>query len=102
VWHLLPGGAHRSAPEQRLAAQLTAAVPDVPAMAWAARVFTTRAVECLVAAGISQFPDLGCAVLGAESVHHVLRYSAPDARVVQETVTRAWSSTPYTSTPSPA
>jgi SAM-dependent methyltransferase len=72
------GGSHNFAADRALFRQLTATVPDLVAQAYASRAFLRRAVRFCVAAGVSQFLDIGSGIPTRGNVHEI----APDARVV--------------------
>jgi S-adenosyl methyltransferase len=75
------GGAHNFAIDRRVAAQMAAAMPDLPAINWANRSFLRRAVRFLVAQGIRQFLDLGSGIPTVGNVHEIAQAAAPESRV---------------------
>jgi SAM-dependent methyltransferase len=72
------GGSHNFAVDRDLFYKLVAAVPDLVAQAHASRAFLRRAVRFCVAAGVSQFLDIGSGIPTRGNVHEI----APDARVM--------------------
>src|SRR5262249_11985268 len=72
------GGSHNFAVDRELCRQLIATVPDLVAQAHASRGFLRRAVRFCVAAGISQFLDIGSGIPTRGNVHEI----APEARVM--------------------
>lgn len=82
VDNVLLGGSYHWAVDRKLAAALTSAVPGIRHMVWHNRMFQRRAVECLLAAGIRQFIDLGCGIPTLDAVHHIAHHAHSDAKVV--------------------
>jgi len=76
------GGAHNFAVDRRVAEQLNAAIPDLPAIHRANRSFLRRAVRFLNAAGIRQFLDLGSGIPTVGNVHEIAQRAAPESKVV--------------------
>jgi hypothetical protein len=72
------GGSHNFAVDRELFRNLVATVPDLVAQAHASRAFLRRAVRFCVAAGISQFLDIGSGIPTRGNVHQI----APEARVM--------------------
>jgi hypothetical protein len=76
------GGSHNFAIDREVAAQISEAMPDLPAANRANRSFLRRAVRFLASAGIRQFLDLGSGIPTVGNVHEIARTATPDARVV--------------------
>lgn len=76
------GGACNFDADRRLAAQVMAAVPEVPELARANKAFLRRAVQYCVAQGVRQFCDIGCGITGSGATHQVAQRTAPGSRVV--------------------
>jgi SAM-dependent methyltransferase len=72
------GGSHNFAVDRELFHRLTATVPDLVLQAHASRAFLRRAVRFCVAAGVSQFLDIGSGIPTRGNVHEI----APDAQVM--------------------
>ncbi len=76
------GGAHNFAIDRQVAEQMTAAMPDLPAIHRANRSFLRRAVRFLTEAGIRQFLDLGSGIPTVGNVHEIAQSAAPESKVV--------------------
>jgi SAM-dependent methyltransferase len=72
------GRSHNFAVDRELFRQVVATVPDLVAQAYASRAFLRRAVRFCVAAGISQFLDIGSGIPTRGNVHQI----AQEARVM--------------------
>jgi hypothetical protein len=82
IYDCLLGGKDNFAADRAAAAQLTAAIPDIAAIARDNRAFLVRVVRYLAAeAGITQFLDLGSGLPTQSNVHQVAQQAAPGARV---------------------
>ncbi|MGH2369527.1 MAG: SAM-dependent methyltransferase, partial [Chloroflexota bacterium] len=64
------------------AEQVIKLVPDVPLVARANRAFLRRAVNFLLAEGVTQFLDLGSGIPTVGNVHEVAQEAHPGARIV--------------------
>jgi O-methyltransferase involved in polyketide biosynthesis len=82
VYDYFLGGAHNFAVDRQLAEAIAAMTPNVGDTMRANRAFLRRAVRFLVAAGITQFLDIGSGIPTVGNVHEVARQSDPSARVV--------------------
>jgi hypothetical protein len=76
------GGYHNFASDRRLAEEINKAMPTLPAVNRANRLFLGRAVHFLAEAGIRQYLDLGSGIPTAGNVHEVAQTPVVDARVV--------------------
>ncbi|MDD7936681.1 SAM-dependent methyltransferase [Actinomycetospora straminea] len=77
----LLGGACNFAVDREQAAKILAQNPDMAYVCRANRDFLRRAVEWCLAAGITQFLDLGSGVPTVGNVHEIALAHRPDARV---------------------
>lgn len=76
-------GGHHNFPVDRAAAeQIIALGPQVPLIAHANRAFLRRAVNALIALGITQFLDIGSGIPTVGNVHEVAQAANPEARIV--------------------
>ncbi|WP_158566900.1 SAM-dependent methyltransferase [Actinomadura craniellae] len=75
------GGKDNFAPDRELARLALEIAPEIPLLFQEARKFADRAARFLVEAGVRQFIDVGCGMPTPDSLHHVLRPVAPDAKV---------------------
>ncbi len=83
IYDYLLGGKDNFAVDREAADRMTAAMPFLPKVALANRVFVRRAVKVLAADyGIRQFIDLGAGLPTQQSVHTVAQAVTADARVV--------------------
>lgn len=82
VYDVHLGGAHNFAADRELAAQAARIMPELPALLQANRRFLIRTVRFLVAAGVTQFLDLGSGIPTVDNVHEVAQGADPRARVV--------------------
>jgi SAM-dependent methyltransferase len=78
----LLGGAHNFAVDRQLAEAICGMAPTFGDTMRASRSFLRRAVRFLVAAGITQFLDIGSGIPTVGSVHDTARRVDPSARVV--------------------
>ena len=76
------GGYHNFPADRAAAEKVIALYPEVPLVAQANRAFLRRAVNFLVAQGVTQFLDLGSGIPTAGNVHEVAQQAHSDARVV--------------------
>ncbi|MEU6202636.1 SAM-dependent methyltransferase [Micromonospora musae] len=82
VYDYFLGGAHNFEIDRRLAEQIAAMTPHLPATMRAGREFLRRAVRVLLDAGIDQFLDIGSGIPTVGNVHEVAQRTEPKARVV--------------------
>ncbi len=82
VYDYFLGGSHNFASDRRMAARLSAALPDLGEIMRANRSFLRRVVRYLVSAGVRQFLDLGSGIPTVGNVHEIAQRDVPDARVV--------------------
>ncbi len=76
------GGSHNFQADRAFAAQVIAAVPDMPWVIQENRAFLRRAVRFIAESGIDQFVDLGSGIPTVGNVHEVVAAINPEARVV--------------------
>ena len=76
------GGAHNFAADRRKAREVIDLWPNVVPVAQRNRAFLRRVVQSAVAAGVTQFLDLGSGVPTVGNVHEIALANDPDARVV--------------------
>jgi hypothetical protein len=77
------GGSQNFAADREVAKRTAAALPHLPAAAWANRAFLRRVVHRLVAElGVTQLLDLGSGVPTVGNVHEVAAAANPDAKTV--------------------
>jgi S-adenosyl methyltransferase len=82
VYDYFLGGAHNTAADRELAAQILRALPDAQLAVQANRAFLRRAVLYCVQAGIRQFLDLGSGIPTVGNVHEVAQRAQAQCRVV--------------------
>jgi O-methyltransferase involved in polyketide biosynthesis len=83
IYDYFLGGKDNFAVDREAAHQITAMMPQVPAVARENRAFMRRAVRVLAADyGIRQFIDLGAGLPTRQCVHSIASEFAPDAHVV--------------------
>ncbi|TBL31973.1 hypothetical protein EYA84_20260 [Verrucosispora sp. SN26_14.1] len=82
VYDYFLGGAHNFEIDRRLAEQIAATTPHLPATMRAGREFLRRAVRVLLDAGVDQFLDIGSGIPTVGNVHEVAQAANPKARVV--------------------
>jgi hypothetical protein len=82
VYDYLLGGAHNFAVDRQLADTIDGLAPSFGETIRASRAFLRRAVRHLVAAGISQFLDIGSGIPTVGNVHDIARRADRTARVV--------------------
>jgi O-methyltransferase involved in polyketide biosynthesis len=75
------GGKDHHAADRHAAAGVAAEYPAIAQLARANRAFTGRAVRHVVAAGISQFIDVGAGLPESSAVHQTARHVCPAARI---------------------
>ncbi|WP_158566899.1 SAM-dependent methyltransferase [Actinomadura craniellae] len=75
------GGKDNFAADRELAKLALEIAPELPMVFQESRKFADRAARFLVDAGVRQFIDVGCGMPTPDSLHHVLRPVAPDAKV---------------------
>lgn len=81
IYDYLLGGACNFAVDREQAAKILTQNPDMAYVCRANRDFLRRAVEWCLAAGITQFLDLGSGVPTVGNVHEIALAHRPDARV---------------------
>ncbi|MEV0679719.1 SAM-dependent methyltransferase [Actinosynnema sp. NPDC050436] len=81
VYDYLLGGGHNFAADRAVAEELAGVLP-VRDMARMNRSFLRRAVQALVAEGVTQFLDLGSGIPTVGNVHEVAQEADPACRVV--------------------
>ena len=83
MWNYWLGGKDNFAADRVAGDQVTDALPTMPLVARAARLFLIEAVRQLVTAhGVRQFIDIGSGLPAADNTHEVAQRAAPGARVV--------------------
>ncbi len=82
VYDYYLGGSHNFQADRAFAAQVIAAVPDMPWVIQENRAFLRRAVRFIAESGINQFVDLGSGIPTVGNVHEVVATINPDAKVV--------------------
>lgn len=82
VYDYYLGGSHNFAVDREMARRAIAMWPELPQIMQANRAFLRRAVEHLVAQGVTQFLDIGSGIPTVGNVHEVAQAAQPDARVV--------------------
>ena len=76
------GGYHNFAIDRQAAEKAIAIYPDLPLVMQVNRAFLRRAVQYLVAQGVTQFLDIGSGIPTVGNVHEVAQAADPAARVV--------------------
>jgi hypothetical protein len=76
------GGKDNFRADRAAAVESAAAVPQLPLLARENRAFLGRAVRFCVAAGVTQFLDIGSGLPTADNTHEVAQRAAPEARTV--------------------
>ncbi len=82
VYDYYLGGSHNLEVDRRMAREAISMWPELPQIMQANRAFLRRAVEHLVAQGVTQFLDIGSGIPTVGNVHEVAQAAQPDARVV--------------------
>jgi S-adenosyl methyltransferase len=83
MWNYWLGGKDNFAADRELADRVLEAMPSMPLIARAARLFLIDAVHQLATAhGIRQFLDVGTGLPTADNTHDVAQRAAPDSRIV--------------------
>lgn len=82
VWDWFLGGAHNFAVDREVGEEMLKAMPEGPLMARTNRLFLRRAVRFCVAAGVTQFLDVGSGIPTAGNVHEIAQQADPQCRVV--------------------
>jgi len=83
MWNYWLGGKDNFAADRELADRVLEAMPSMPLIARAARLFLIDAVHQLATAhGIRQFLDVGTGLPTADNTHDVAQRVAPDSRIV--------------------
>jgi SAM-dependent methyltransferase len=82
VWDWFLGGAHNFAVDREVGEKMLKAMPEGPQMARTNRMFLRRAVRFCVAAGVTQFLDIGSGIPTAGNVHEIAQQANPRCRVV--------------------
>jgi hypothetical protein len=89
VYDYLLRGKDNFATDRALAQELLAQQPGIRQNARANLAFMQRVVRAVVAAGVTQFLDIGTGLPTGQNVHQVARSVVPDARVAY--VDNVWS-----------
>jgi SAM-dependent methyltransferase len=82
VYDVHLGGTHNFEADRRVAAEVAARMPELPALLRANRDFLRRAVQYLVDAGVRQFLDIGSGIPTVGNVHDIAQHANPDCKVV--------------------
>src|SRR5246500_5815967 len=83
MWNYWLGGKDNFAADRELADRVLEAMPSMPLIARAARLFLIDAVHQLATAhGIRQFLDVGTGLPTADNTHDVAQRAAPESRIV--------------------
>jgi len=83
MWNYWVGGKDNFAADREAAEEVTAAMPQLPAIARLVRRFLVSTVHELAAEhGIRQFLDIGTGLPTADNTHDVAQRAAPGARIV--------------------
>lgn len=81
VYDYLLGGHHYSSADREFAERCVAQLPDLVHVARSQRAFTVRAVRHSLAAGITQFIDLGSGLPSQGQAHEIADATVPEAEV---------------------
>ncbi|QKG25017.1 SAM-dependent methyltransferase [Actinomadura verrucosospora] len=76
------GGKDNFAADRELGDAMTRAIPTLPLMARANRAFMERVTRHAVAAGVTQFLDIGTGIPTSPNLHEVAQAAEPSARAV--------------------
>jgi hypothetical protein len=82
VYDVHLGGRHNFEADRRVAAQVTARMPELPTVLRANRDFLRRSVQHLVDQGVRQFLDLGSGIPTNGNVHDVAQRANAECRVL--------------------
>jgi hypothetical protein len=83
MWNYWLGGKDNFAADRELAERVLEAMPSLPLIARAARLFLIDAVHQLASGhGIRQFLDIGTGLPVADNTHDVAQRAAPESRIV--------------------
>jgi O-methyltransferase involved in polyketide biosynthesis len=83
MWNYWLGGKDNFAADRELAERVLEAMPSMPAIARAARLFLSDAVRQLASGhGIRQFLDIGTGLPTADNTHDVAQRIAPESKIV--------------------
>lgn len=82
VYDYFLGGFHNFAADREVGEQTRRLLPEVSTIVLANRAFLTRAVRYCVAAGVTQFLDIGSGIPTVGNVHETAQEADPQARVV--------------------
>jgi O-methyltransferase involved in polyketide biosynthesis len=83
MWNYWLGGKDNFAADRELAERVLEAMPSLPLIARAARLFLIDAVHHLATEhGIRQFLDIGTGLPTADNTHNVAQRAAPESRIV--------------------
>jgi SAM-dependent methyltransferase len=82
IWDWFLGGAHNFAVDREVGEEMLKAMPEGPQMARIHRMFLRRAVQFCVAAGVTQFLDIGSGIPTVGNVHEIAQQANPRCRVV--------------------
>src|ERR1700722_13988045 len=75
------GGKDNYACDREAARAVLAIAPDIPLAALENREFLNRAIQFLVAEGVSQFIDIGPGLPTQGNIHQLAQHSNPQARI---------------------
>ena len=83
MWNYWLGGKDNFAADRELAERVLEAMPSLPLIARAARLFLIDAVHQLAAErGVRQFLDIGTGLPTADNTHDVAQRAAPESKIV--------------------
>jgi O-methyltransferase involved in polyketide biosynthesis len=83
MWNYWLGGKDNFAADRKLAERVLEAMPSMPLIARAARLFLIDAVHQLATEhGVRQFLDIGTGLPTADNTHDVAQRAAPESRIV--------------------
>jgi hypothetical protein len=82
VYDYYLGGSHNFQADRAFAAQVIAAMPDMPWIVHENRAFLRRAVRFMAQSGVDQFVDLGSGIPTVGNVHEIVAAVNPAGRVV--------------------
>src|SRR6266446_2271125 len=83
MWNYWLGGKDNSAADRQAAERVLEAMPSLPLIARAARLFLIDAVHQLATEhGIRQFLDIGTGLPTADNTHDAAQRAAPESRIV--------------------
>ena len=83
MWNYWLGGKDNFAADRELAERVLEAMPSMPLIARAARLFLIDAVHQLATGhGVRQFLDIGTGLPTADNTHDVAQRAAPESKIV--------------------